>query len=269
MLGLAAVFLDGLLEGPEGIDRLLENLNNGNPPDIFGARFRPMILGRLVLCHELGVFAAHHRKHSNDRNDRGQKAGGAHAPVKDEHHHQHGQKQDDCSYNVRQVVGQQCFCIGRRRVQPSSDQPGSVGVKETKGRFHNVGDALFADVGRCAEGRQMGTHKPGKVNDNAAHRKGEGQPAVSGNILCPGPVWRNGDEISGCQPDTDVGGHTKQHGYGRQSQPKEGQGLVAPGITQQSRQVALFFFFHGKTSLYIWLAYTNYLAKKQGEIPPW
>ncbi len=58
-----------------------------------------------------------------------------HAPVKDEHHHQHGDKQGDGTHDVRQVVGQQGLRVGRRRVQPPADEAGGVGVEKPSGAF--------------------------------------------------------------------------------------------------------------------------------------
>ena len=55
VLGLGAVLLNGLLEGFEGIDRLLEDLHHRDAPDILGARLGHAVLGRLVLRHDLGV----------------------------------------------------------------------------------------------------------------------------------------------------------------------------------------------------------------------
>ena len=90
----------------------------------------------------------------------------------------------------------------------------------------------------------MGTHQPQKVDHNAAHRKGEGQPSVLRDRLRLGPVRRHGDQIPRRQPDADVGGHAQQHGDPRQGQAQKGQPLVAARIMEQSRHIVLFSFFH-------------------------
>ena len=162
-LGLGAVLLNSLLEGFEGVDRLLEDLHHRDTPDILGAGLGHSILGRLVLRHELSVLAAHHGEHAEDGDYRCQQAGAAHPPVEDEHQHQHGYKQDDSAHDVRQIVGQQGLGIGRRRVQPAADQAGGVGVEPAQRGVHYMCYTPLSDVGRCAEGRQMGTHESSKV----------------------------------------------------------------------------------------------------------
>ena len=256
VLRFGTVILNGLLKGFEGINGLLENLDHRYAPDILGARLGHAILGCLILCHQFGVFAAHHREHGNHGNHRRQQAGRAHPPVKDEHQHQHGHKQGDGAYDVRQIVGKQGLGIGRRRIQPSPDETRGVGVEEAQRGFHHMGDALLADVGRCAEGRQMSTHQSCKVQDDAGHRKGKRQPAVLCDVLRPGPVRRYGDQIPGHQPDADVGCHAQQHGHRRQGQPQEGQPLVTACVVQQDRNITLFLLLHEKTS-FCKLAITN------------
>ena len=90
----------------------------------------------------------------------------------------------------------------------------------------------------------MGAHQPQKVDHNAAHRKGKGQPAVLRDRLCLRPVRSRGDQIPRRQPDADVGGHAQQHGKPRQGQAQKGQPLVAACITEQSRHIIPFLFFH-------------------------
>ena len=240
----AAVRLNGLLESLEGVDRLLENLDHRDAPDVLRARLGHAVLGRLVLRHQFGVFAPHHGEHGRHRDHRRQQAGGAHPPVKEEHHHQHGHKQGDGAHDVRQVVGQQRFRLRRRRVQPPPDEARGVGVEKAQGGLHHVGHPPLADVGRGAEGRQVGAHEPREVQQNAAHRKREGQPAVLGDALRPGPVRCHGDQVPGHQPDAEVGHHAEQHRHRRQSQAQEGQPLVAACIVQQDCHTALLFFLH-------------------------
>ena len=67
VLGLGAVLLNGLLEGFEGIHRLLEDLHHRDAPDILRASLGHAVLGCLVLRHNLGVLAAHHGEHSENR----------------------------------------------------------------------------------------------------------------------------------------------------------------------------------------------------------
>ena len=141
-------------------------------------------------------------------------------------------------------MGKQGLGIGRRRIQPSPDEAGGIGVEEAQGGFHYMGNALLTNVGRCAEGRQMGTHQSCKVQDDTSHRKGKSQPAVLSDVLRLGPVRRHSDQISGHQPDTNVGCHAQQHGYRRQSQPQEGQPLVTACVVQQDRNITLFLLLH-------------------------
>ena len=248
VLGLGAVVLNSLLERLEGVDGLLEDLDYRDTPDVLSACFGNAVQGRLILCQNLGVFAAHHGEHGHNGDHRSQQAGRPHPPVKDEHHHQHGDEQRDGTHDVRQVVGQQGLRVSRRRVQPPADEAGGVGVEKTQRGLHHMGHALLADVGRRAEGRQMGTHQSREVQDDASHRKGERQPAVLGDALRLRPVRRHRDQIPGRQPDADVGRHAQQHGHRRQGQPQEGQPFVAARVVQQDGHIALSLLLHEKTS---------------------
>ena len=248
VLGLGAVVLNRLLERLEGVDRLLEDLDHRDTPDVLSACFGDAVQGRLIFTQDLGVFTAHHGEHGHNGDHRRQQAGRPHPPVKDEHHHQHGDEQGDGAHDVRQVVGQQGLRVGRRRVQPPADEAGGVGVEKTQRGLHHMGHALLADVGRRAEGRQMGTHQSREVQDDAGHRKGERQPAVLGDALRRRPVRRHRDQIPGRQPDADVGRHAQQHGHRRQGQPQEGQPFVAARVVQQDGHIALSLLLHEKTS---------------------
>ena len=248
VLGLGAVLLDGLLERLEGIHRLLEDLHHRDAPDILGARLGHAVLGRLVLRHDLGVLAPHHGEHGEDGDHRRQQAGAAHPPVKDEHQHQHGNKQGDGTHDVCQIVGQQGLGVGRRRVQPSPDEAGGVGVEPAQRGVHHMGHALLADVGRRAESRQVSTHQPPEVQHDAPEGSPEGQPPVPGDALGLRPVWSNFDQIPGRQPDADVRRHAQHHGHCRQPQAQKGQPPAAPRIVQQGGYIVLLLLLHGKTS---------------------
>ena len=84
-------------------------------------------------------------------------------------------------------------------------RPEALASKKAQRGLHHMGHALLADVGRRAEGRQMGTHQAREVQDDASHRKGERQPAVLGDALRRRPVRRHRDQIPGRQPDANVG----------------------------------------------------------------
>ena len=267
VLRLGAVLLDGLLERLEGPHRLLEDLHHRDAPDILGARLGHAVLGRLVLRHDLGVLAPHHGEHGEDGDHRRQQAGAAHPPVKDEHQHQHGNKQGDGTHDVCQIVGQQGLGVGRRRVQPSPDEAGGVGVEPAQRGVHHMGHALLADVGRRAESRQVSTHQPPEVQHDAPEGSPEGQPPVPGDALGLRPVWSNFDQIPGRQPDTDVGRHAQQHGRRRQGQPQKGQSPVAARIVQQGGHIALFLLLHKEKPPFK-LVITNQYSKKTGVIPP-
>ena len=248
VFGFVAVILNSLLERLEGVDRLLEDLDHRDAPDILGARLGHTVLGRLVFRHQLGVVAPHHGEHGHNGDHRRQQARRPHPPVKDEHHHQHGKEQGDGTHDVRQVVGQQALGIGRRRVQPPADEAGGVGVEKAQRGLHHMGHALLADVGRRAEGRQMGAHQSREVQDDTGHCKGKRQPAILGDALRRRPVRRHRDQVPGRQPDADIGRHAQQHGHRRQGQPQEGQPFVAARVVQQDGHIALSLLLHEKTS---------------------
>ena len=145
-------------------------------------------------------------------------------------------------------MGQQGLRVGRRRVQPSPDEAGSIGIEEAQRSLHHTGHALLADIGRRAESCQMGTHQSCEIQEDTGHCKAKRQPAVLGNALSLCPVRRHGDQIAGRQPDADVRSHAQQHGYRRQSQSQESQTLMAACVVQQDRYIALFLLIHGKTS---------------------
>ena len=137
---------------------MLEDLNHRDTADIFGSGLGHPVLGGLILCHDLGIFAAHHGEHGRHRDDGSQQAGNSHPPVEHKHQNYHSDKQDNRSYDICQVMGQQRFRIRCCRVQSSADQSRSVGVEITKRRLHHMGDALFADIGCRTKSCQMCTH---------------------------------------------------------------------------------------------------------------
>ena len=213
MFRLGAVVLNGLLECLERVHSLLEDLDHRDAAYIFCSGFGHAVLSRLVFRHQPGVLAAHHAEHSKDGNHRRQQAGRAHAPVKHKHQHQHSKKQSNRTHDVRQIVGKQRFRISGRCIQPAADQTGGVGVKVAQRCLHHMGHALFADVGRCAERRQMGAHQTQEIDQDAAHCESEGDPAIARHALGLRPVRCHGDQIPGRQPDTEVRNHTAHHGY--------------------------------------------------------
>ena len=163
MLRLLTVIVDRLLKGLKRINSLLEDLHHGDPADIFGARLGYPVLCGLVFRHKLRVFAAHHGEHGDNGDHGCQQAGKPHPPVEQEHQDHHCKKQDDSAHDVRQVMGEQSLRVGRGRVKTAPDQPGRIGVKIAEGRLHHMGNALFSDVGGCAECRQMGAHQACKI----------------------------------------------------------------------------------------------------------
>ena len=248
VLRLGAVVLDGLLKGLEGVDGLLKNFDYRDAAHILGAGFGHAVLSRLVLCHQCGILAAHHAAHGEYGNHRRQQAGRAHAPVKHEHQHQHGEKQCNRAYNVRQIVGQQRFRVGGRRIQLATDQTGGIGVKITQRCLHHMGHALLADVGCRAERSQVGTHQAKEVDEDTAYRKSEGDPTVVRHAPGLRPVRRHSDQISCRQPNAEVRDHAAHHGHRRQSQPQEGEPPVAARISQQNGQSVLLLLLHKYSS---------------------
>ena len=109
MTRLRAVVVDGLLEGLEGIDRLLEHLYHGDAAHVFRPRLAHAVLRGLILLHELGILAAHHGEHRCDGDDSGDEASSAHAPVEHEHEHNHGDKHRHGAHNISQIVREQRF----------------------------------------------------------------------------------------------------------------------------------------------------------------
>ena len=65
----------------------------------------------------------------------------------------------------------------------------------------------------CVERRQMGAHQTQEVDEDAAHRESKGDPAIARHALGLRPIRRHGNQISGRQPDTEIGNHTAHHGY--------------------------------------------------------
>ena len=145
-------------------------------------------------------------------------------------------------------MGQQRLRIGGGRIQPAADQTGGVGVKVAQRRLHHMGHALLADVGRCAEGGQMGTHQTQKVDEDAAHREGKGGPAVARHTPGLSPVRRHGNQIPCRQPDAEVRDHAAHHGHRRQSQPQKGKPPMAACVFQQDGQRVLFLLLHKYSS---------------------
>ena len=243
MLRLGAVILNGLLEGLEGIHRLLEHLHHRDAPHVLCTGLAHHVLGSLVFRHQAGVFAAHHGTQRANGHHRCQQAGCAHPPIEPEHQHQHSDKHGDGAHDVSQVVGQQGFRFGSRTVQTIAQKAGSVDVKEAQRRFHQMCHALLADVGSRTEGRQMGTHQGTEIDHNARQRKGEGHPTIPGNPRRLRPIGSHGDQIPGYQPDADVRKHPQHHGHSRQAQPQEGEPLIASGKAEQLTEITLFLLF--------------------------
>lgn len=78
-----------------------------------------------------------------------------------------------------------------------------------------MSNSLFSYVGSCAERSQVGTHQARKIQDNTAYCERKGDPAISGNILRLRPFRSYLNQITGRQPDADVGSHAQKHGYCR------------------------------------------------------
>ena len=129
VLRLGAVVLDGLLKGLEGVDGLLKNFDYRDAAHILGAGFGHAVLeppGTLPsMRHSCRPSCCTWRVWKSPP-PAGRRA---HAPVKHEHQHQHGEKQCNRAYNVRQIVGQQRLGIGGRRIQPAADQTGGMASK--------------------------------------------------------------------------------------------------------------------------------------------
>ena len=245
MLRLGAVILDRLLEGAEGIDRLLEHLYNGYPAHIFGAGLAHHVLRRLIFRHQAGIFAAHHRGHRKNGNNRGKQAGRTHTPVEDEHQHKHCKDHGDASDDVREVVRKKRFGFRGGAVEAVSDEARSVGIKVPQRRFHQMRHARFADARGCAEGCKMRAHQSGKIDKDPAEGERERHPPEAGDPGRLRPVRRGSDQIPRRKPDADVGDHPEDHGDRRKPQTQKGQSPVTACIGKQDAQIAFFLFFHG------------------------
>ena len=244
MFCLGTVIFNGLLEGFERIHGLLENLHDRNAPNIFRSGLAHDILSCLVFCHEPSIFTAHHAGKGADRHDCCKQAGRTHPPVKHKHQDQHGEKHGHGSHNVSEIVGEQGFCFRCCSIQTVAQKAGGVAVKEAQRRFHQVLHALPADIGGCTESCQVSAHQGRKVDEDAGQCEGKSHPAVPGNACCLCPVGGCGYQVTGNQPDADIGQHPQDHGDGRQTKSEEGEPFVAACIAEQHLQVVGFLFLH-------------------------
>ena len=241
ILRLFAVILDGLPEGPEGINRLLENLHHGNTPNVLRTGLADVILGFLVIRDHLRVLSAHHAGHGRDGNHCRQQARASHAPVENKHQHQHGNKHGYRADDIRQVMGQQRLCLRSRPVQAVPEQAGRIGIKKAQRRLHQVRHALFPDIACRAEGRQVGAHQRREIHQDAAHHGGKRQPAVPGNAGSPRPLRRHGNQVPHSQPDTEIRNHSQHHGRTGKPHTQPGQFPVAARVFQECRHIILLF----------------------------
>lgn len=191
--GFFAVILNRLLERLEGIHGLLEYLDDRNTAHVFGACLAHGILRRLILLHELCVFAAHHGEHGEYGNDCRQNTRRAHAPVKHKHQHQHRDKHRDRADNIGKIMSEKRFGLRRSAIQTVAQKSRCVAVKKAERRFHQMRHAALADIGCGAERCQVRTHQRGEINDNTAHGKAKRQPAVFGDFRRLRPVGRYRD----------------------------------------------------------------------------
>ena len=209
---LAAVILDCFLECPERVHCLLENLDDRNSAHILRPGLAHHILRCLVLRHELRVFSSHHGKHRQHGDHRAEQAGSPHAPVKNEHQHDHGEKHGGAPHDVGQVVCKQRLRIGCCPVQPIPQKAGSVGIEEPQGCFHQMCHPLLPDIGSRAEGGKMCTHQSREINGYTCHRKAKSHPAIADDTCSLCPIRGNRNQAAGHQPDTDIRSHSEDHG---------------------------------------------------------
>ena len=205
LAGQVAVILNGSVEGLEGVDRLLEHLYHRNAPDILHRLAAHALDLLLIAVEEAGIFAAHHQAHGQQSQHHGEQAQKAHPPVKEE---QHDDGSDGCHRRggqVGELMGQQVLGEPSVVVDELAQPPRLIPGKKAQGELQHMGHSGAPDVPGGAEGRDMGGHKGGKVQQDTANGKPHRHPAKTTQI--PGPVQAGpgGQYASGHQPDTQVG----------------------------------------------------------------
>ena len=249
LAGQVAVILNGSVEGLEGVDRLLEHLYHRNAPDILHRLAAHALDLLLIAVEEAGIFAAHHQAHGQQSQHHGEQAQKAHPPVKEE---QHDDGSDGCHRRggqVGELVGQQVLGEPGVVVDELAQPPRLIPGKKAQGELQHMGHSGAPDVPGGAEGRDMGGHKGGKVQQDTANGKPHRHPAKTTQI--PGPVQAGpgGQYASGHQPDTQVGCQPQHRRQGGQDTAQDRQVFVPARIAQDASQAAWFLLFQSDPSL--------------------
>ena len=84
VLGHLRVFDYGVVKRLERVDRLLEDLHDGDAAHVFGSGLGHVHLRLHVALHKMCVLASHHGEHARDSEDGRNQACEPHAPVEDE-----------------------------------------------------------------------------------------------------------------------------------------------------------------------------------------
>ena len=249
LTGQVAVILDGGVESLEGVDRLLEHLYHRDAPDILYRLAAHALDLLLIAVEKAGVLAAHHHAHGEQRQYHGEQTQQTHPPVKEEQYHDGGDRRHCRGGQVGELVGKQVLGEPGVVVNELAQPPRLVPGKKAQGEFQHMGHGGAPDVPGGAEGRDMGGHEGGKVQQDAANGSPHCHPAPESQV--PGPVQAgpSGQHASGHQPDTQIRRQPQHRRQGGQDTAQDRQVLVPARIAQDAGQAAWFLLLQSDPSL--------------------
>ena len=151
-----------------------------------------------------------------DSQHHGEQTQKAHPPVKEEQHDDGG---DGCHRRGGQVgefVGQQVLGQPGIVIDELAQPPRLIPGEKAQGELQHMGHGGAPDVPGGAEGCDMGGHKGGKVQQDAANGKPHRHPAKTAQITGPVQAGPGGQYAPGHQPDTQIGGQPQHRRQGGQ-----------------------------------------------------
>ena len=248
LAGQVAVILNGSVEGLEGIDRLLEHFHHRDAPDVLHRLAAHALDLFLIAVEKAGVFAAHHHAHGEQRQHHGEQAQKAHPPVKEEQHDDGGDGRHCRGCQVGELVGQQILGQPGVVVDELAQPPRLIPGEKAQGELQHMGHGGAPDVPGGAEGRDMGGHEGGKVQQDAANGSPHRHPAPAAQIRGPVQAGPGGQYASGRQPDAQVRRQPQHRRHGGQDTAQERQVFVPARIAQDAGQAAWFLLFQSDPS---------------------
>ena len=204
------VFGNRIVEGLEGVDRLLKHLDHGDAAYVFGAGLVHLDQRSHVGLHELGAFAAHHGGHGAKRNDDRDKACHPQTPIEGEKQHEQAHDHGGGAGDIGQHVREQGLGGGGASVYNTAQLTGGVRVKVAKRQLKQVLARSLADIGRAAKRRQVRAHEPHEINYDACQGKTHGPPAIHRDVAGFAPVRCHGDQIARDKPNAHVRAKAQQ-----------------------------------------------------------